>query len=96
MEYTKTNWVDNETPLNAANMNNIEQGIENATAAIADVTATVPGIVQTTGDNSKTVMSQKAATDAINSAEAAAITQAQAYTDEKIQAAIIKALNTPV
>lgn len=29
MAYEKTNWVNDETPLNAENMNNIEQGIEN-------------------------------------------------------------------
>ena len=27
MSYTKTNWVDGETPINAANLNNIENGI---------------------------------------------------------------------
>ena len=30
MEYTKTNWVNGETALNADNMNNIEDGIERA------------------------------------------------------------------
>lgn len=29
MAYEKTNWVNDETPLNAENMNKIEQGIEN-------------------------------------------------------------------
>ncbi|ENJ9655986.1 TPA: hypothetical protein LA742_001103 [Clostridium botulinum] len=29
MAYTKTNWVDGFTPLNAEKMNNIENGIEN-------------------------------------------------------------------
>ena len=29
MSYTKTNWVDGETPINATNLNNMEGGIEN-------------------------------------------------------------------
>lgn len=27
--YNKTNWVDNKTPVNAENLNNIENGLEN-------------------------------------------------------------------
>ncbi len=27
--YNKTTWVDNQTPINACNLNNIERGIEN-------------------------------------------------------------------
>lgn len=42
LTYTKTNWVDKQTPVNAANMNNIEQGIEQAVSAINNVT-TIPG-----------------------------------------------------
>ena len=30
LNYQKTNWVNNETKLNAANMNHIEDGIKNA------------------------------------------------------------------
>ena len=30
MAYEKTNWVENETPINAENLNKIEQGIEDA------------------------------------------------------------------
>lgn len=50
MAYSKTTWVQEETPLNAANMNHIEEGIETAdtnassaltaTAKIADVSKT--------------------------------------------------------
>lgn len=29
MAYTKTNWINDQTPLNATNMNHIEQGIYN-------------------------------------------------------------------
>lgn len=32
MAYTKTNWVDGTTPISAANLNNMENGIANATA----------------------------------------------------------------
>ena len=29
IKYNKTNWVDNETPVNAENMNKIETALEN-------------------------------------------------------------------
>ena len=32
MAYDRVNWIDDETPLNAQNMNNIEDGIEEALA----------------------------------------------------------------
>lgn len=32
MAYAKTNWVDGTTPISAANLNNMENGIANATA----------------------------------------------------------------
>lgn len=34
--YTKTNWVDNETPVNAENMNKIETALETHDSAIID------------------------------------------------------------
>ena len=34
ISYTKTNWVNNVTKLNADNMNHIENGIKNASDAI--------------------------------------------------------------
>lgn len=34
--YTKTNWVDNETPVNAENMNKIETALETYENAIED------------------------------------------------------------
>ena len=37
--YVKTTWTDNQTPLSAANMNQIENGIYNATKGLNDVTA---------------------------------------------------------
>ena len=41
MAYSKTTWVQEETPLNAANMNHIEDGIETAvTNASSALTAT--------------------------------------------------------
>lgn len=38
ISYTKTNWVNNETKLNAANMNHIEDGILAATNAAISIT----------------------------------------------------------
>ena len=32
MAYTRTTWVNEETPLNADNMNNLEDGVEEAIA----------------------------------------------------------------
>lgn len=43
MSYSRTTWVNEETQLNAAHMNNIEDGIEQALTAcakVADVTKT--------------------------------------------------------
>lgn len=37
MSYTRTTWQNSETPLSAANMNNIEDGIEEALAQSASV-----------------------------------------------------------
>lgn len=34
MTYTRTIWVNEETPLNADNLNNLEQGVEDAIAAV--------------------------------------------------------------
>lgn len=34
--YTKTNWVDNETPVNAENMNKIETALETHDTALED------------------------------------------------------------
>lgn len=39
MAYTKTTWVDDITPLSAANMNNIESGIETIDQTIVTVAA---------------------------------------------------------
>ena len=36
--YVKTTWTDNQTPLSAANMNQIENGIYNATKGLNYVT----------------------------------------------------------
>ena len=37
MAYTRTHWVNNLTQLNAKNMNNIEDGIEDADNAINEL-----------------------------------------------------------
>lgn len=51
MAYTRTNWVTSETPLSAANFNNIEDGIEEAlekaergtiTVGYGDATVSLP------------------------------------------------------
>lgn len=85
MAYTRTNWENNKTQLNATNMNNIEDGIEQALGAI-------PQITQTTGNSMSEVMSQDGTTKAINSAK----TACNSYTDTKIAEAITTALNTAV
>ena len=85
MAYTRTNWENNKTQLNATNMNNIEDGIEQALGAI-------PQITQTTGNSTSEVMSQDGTTKAINSAK----TACNSYTDTKIAEAITRTLETPV
>lgn len=39
MAYSRTTWVNEETQLNARNMNNIEDGIQEAMAEAADAAA---------------------------------------------------------
>lgn len=85
MAYTRTNWENNKTQLNKTNMNNIEDGIEQALDAI-------PQITQTTGTSTSEVMSQDGTTKAINSAK----TACNSYTDTKIAEAITRTLETPV
>lgn len=37
MAYKRTNWIDGETKLNAANLNNIEDGLQQANSDISNV-----------------------------------------------------------
>ena len=85
MANIRTNWENNKTQLNATNMNNIEDGIEQALGAI-------PQVTQTTGTSTSEVISQDGTTKAIDSAK----TACNSYTDTKIAEAITTTLNTPV
>ena len=67
ISYTKTNWVNNVTKLNADNMNHIENGIETLDIALG-TKLDKSNVVQTTGQSTTSVMSQKAVTDAIGAA----------------------------
>ena len=42
MNYTKTIWVNGTTPINDTNLNHIEDGIEQAAAAINSIQASIP------------------------------------------------------
>lgn len=52
LNYQKTNWVNNETKLNADNMNKIEDGIKNASDEVSvlksDITDIKSGTIQQT------------------------------------------------
>ena len=48
MAYTRTNWISEETALSADNMNNIEDGIEEAKAGI-DIDSTTISLYQSMG-----------------------------------------------
>ncbi len=52
MAYSPTNWVNGVTPINAANLNKIEQGIAAAeiSGTIPDATTTVKGKIMLAGD----------------------------------------------
>lgn len=100
MAYIRTNWENNKTQLNATNMNNIEDGVEQALNAI-------PSITQITGSSTTEVISQDGTTKAIDSAKtvcnsytdakaASVTTTCNQYTDTKIAEAITTALNTAV
>lgn len=57
IEYNKTTWVNDNTPLNADNMNHIEDGIEAATNAINDsVTNITAGLYMTVEKNGQTYL----------------------------------------
>ena len=51
--YLKTNWIDNKTPVNSANLNNIEKGIATLFANAISFSELVPGdgISITTNDD---------------------------------------------
>lgn len=65
ISYIKTDWVDNETKLNAYNMNHIENGIVALDTALGNK-LDKSDVVQTTGQSTTEVMSQKAVTDELN------------------------------
>ena len=65
ISYKKTKWVNNDTPLNEENMNNIENGIEAIDIALG-TKLSQSDIVQDSGDSTTAVMSQKATTDEID------------------------------
>jgi hypothetical protein len=48
MSYTKTNWVNGTTKLNASNMNKIEDGIDNATPIVGQETVSTASWTATT------------------------------------------------
>ena len=57
IEYSKTTWVNDNTPLNADNMNHIEDGIEAATNAINDsVTNITAGLYMNVEKNGQTYL----------------------------------------
>lgn len=57
IEYSKTTWVNDNTPLNADNMNHIEDGIEAATNAINDsVTNITAGLYMKVEKNGQTYL----------------------------------------
>ena len=63
--YEKRVWINNVTPLNEGNMNHIENGIEAIDIALGSKLSQ-SDIVQTTGQSTTAVMSQKATTDNLN------------------------------
>ena len=64
--YTKTNWVDNETPVNAENMNKIENALETHENALEDKKG-AKGDKGDTGDSGLT--KQTAIADAVGGDE---------------------------
>lgn len=65
ISYQKTKWENNVTPLNADNMNHIENGIEVLDKALG-TKLDKSDVVQTTGTSETAIMSQKAITDELN------------------------------
>lgn len=44
MSYTPTTWIDGETPVNAENLNRLEEGVANADEKATAAVKTVKGI----------------------------------------------------
>ena len=65
ISYQKIKWENNVTKLNADNMNHIENGIETLYTAFG-TKLDKSDVVQTTGQSTTEVMSQKAVTDELN------------------------------
>lgn len=58
MAYQRTTWRTEETPLSAANFNNIEDGIEEALEAIANLASTATDIFYPVGSHYETTDSE--------------------------------------
>lgn len=54
MAYTKQQWIDNQTPLDATHMNHIEDGIEQISNDLANVETTIDELNASTLDYSNT------------------------------------------
>ena len=45
MSYNPTTWVDGETPINAANLNKLEQGLKQVSEQSVDTNAAVSAVL---------------------------------------------------
>lgn len=97
MAYTRTNWIPEETPLSAANFNNIEDGIEEAKAAatgnetlwtyIRDKISSILGLTETQyNGNAATATTAASATNATNATNAAKVNNHTVNSDVPVNA----------
>lgn len=89
ISYNKTNWVNNETKLNAENLNHIEDGVKNVTDEVNKIEEGTVVVEKAYKDGQGSVIHETYET---KTAANAKLTEAKAYTDNAIQIAITGAL----
>ena len=70
MAYEKTNWVNNQTPLNEVNLNKLEQGVKDAHDGIGQHQLEIDTIKDTVNNLTKIWTGTQAQYDAIGTKDA--------------------------
>ena len=81
ISYNKTNWVNNETKLNAENLNHIEDGIKNVTNEVNKLENGAVAVEKANADGQGSVIHETYET---KTAANAKLTEAKTYADDKI------------
>ena len=83
ISYNKTNWVNNETKLNAENLNHIEDGVKNVTDEVNKIEDGTVVVEKAYKDGQGLVIHETYETKTATNAK---LTEAKTYADDKIEA----------